>query len=64
MAQWLNWVYDPIEAARIAADRIPENVRKSPRFHLPQVVMPVEGVSLKEVTPTRRKLKDNESQSG
>jgi two-component system response regulator PilR (NtrC family) len=36
--------------SRIAADRIPENVRKSPRFHLPQVVMPVEGVSLKEVT--------------
>jgi two-component system response regulator PilR (NtrC family) len=35
---------------RIAADRIPDHVRKSPRFHLPQVVMPAEGVSLKEVT--------------
>ncbi len=35
---------------RIAADRIPENVRKSPRFQLPHVVMPPDGVSLKEVT--------------
>jgi DNA-binding NtrC family response regulator len=35
---------------RIAADRIPEHVRKSPRFQLPHVVMPAEGVSLKEVT--------------
>jgi DNA-binding NtrC family response regulator len=35
---------------RIAADRIPEHVRKSPRFQLPHIVMPAEGVSLKEVT--------------
>jgi two-component system response regulator PilR (NtrC family) len=35
---------------RIGADRIPEHVRKSPRFQLPHVVMPAEGVSLKEVT--------------
>jgi two-component system response regulator PilR (NtrC family) len=35
---------------RIGADRIPENVRKSPRFQLPHIVMPAEGVSLKEVT--------------
>jgi DNA-binding NtrC family response regulator len=34
----------------IAADRIPENVRKTPRFQLPHVVMPADGVSLKEVT--------------
>ena len=36
--------------SRIAADRIPENVRRSPRFQLPHVVMPADGVSLKEVT--------------
>jgi len=36
--------------SRIAADRIPEHVRRAPRFQLPHVVMPVEGVSLKEVT--------------
>ena len=36
--------------SRIAADRIPDNVRKAPRFQLPHVVMPPEGVSLKEVT--------------
>ncbi|MEZ5287068.1 MAG: sigma-54 dependent transcriptional regulator [Vicinamibacterales bacterium] len=35
---------------RIGADRIPEHVRRSPRYQLPHVVMPVEGVSLKEVT--------------
>jgi two-component system, NtrC family, response regulator PilR len=35
---------------RIGADRIPEHVRKSPRFQLPHIVMPAEGVSLKEVT--------------
>ncbi|HTM30302.1 MAG TPA: sigma-54 dependent transcriptional regulator [Vicinamibacterales bacterium] len=34
----------------IGADRIPEQVRKSPRFQLPHIVMPAEGVSLKEVT--------------
>jgi two-component system response regulator PilR (NtrC family) len=35
---------------RIGADRIPEHVRRSPRFQLPHIVMPAEGVSLKEVT--------------
>jgi two-component system response regulator PilR (NtrC family) len=35
---------------RIGADLIPENVRRSPSFQVPQIVMPVEGVSLKEVT--------------
>jgi two-component system response regulator PilR (NtrC family) len=35
---------------RIGADRIPEHVRRSPRYQLPHVVMPAEGVSLKEVT--------------
>jgi DNA-binding NtrC family response regulator len=35
---------------RISADRIPEHVRRSPRYQRPQVVMPAEGVSLKEVT--------------
>jgi DNA-binding NtrC family response regulator len=35
---------------RLGADRIPEHVRKSPRFQLPHIVMPAEGVSLKEVT--------------
>jgi two-component system response regulator PilR (NtrC family) len=36
--------------SRITAERVPEHVRRSPRFHLPHVVMPAEGVSLKEVT--------------
>jgi DNA-binding NtrC family response regulator len=35
---------------RIGADLIPEQVRRTPQFHLPHVVMPVDGVSLKEVT--------------
>jgi two-component system response regulator PilR (NtrC family) len=35
---------------RIGADLIPENVRRSPSFQTPQIVMPAEGVSLKEVT--------------
>jgi DNA-binding NtrC family response regulator len=35
---------------RIGPDLIPENVRRAPSFHAPQIVMPVEGVSLKEVT--------------
>ncbi|MDH4063356.1 MAG: sigma-54 dependent transcriptional regulator, partial [Acidobacteriota bacterium] len=35
---------------QIAADRIPDHVRRAPRFQLPQIVMPAEGVSLKEVT--------------
>jgi DNA-binding NtrC family response regulator len=35
---------------RIGADLIPEQVRKSPSFQMPHVVMPPDGVSLKEVT--------------
>jgi two-component system response regulator PilR (NtrC family) len=35
---------------RIGADLIPENVRRAPSFQAPQIVMPAEGVSLKEVT--------------
>jgi two-component system response regulator PilR (NtrC family) len=35
---------------RIGADLIPENVRRSPSFQMPHIVMPAEGVSLKEVT--------------
>ena len=34
----------------IGADRIPGHVRRSSRYQLPHVVMPAEGVSLKEVT--------------
>jgi two-component system response regulator PilR (NtrC family) len=35
---------------RIGPDLIPENVRKSPSFQAPQITMPPDGVSLKEVT--------------
>ena len=35
---------------RIGTELIPEQVRKSPSFQIPHVVMPIEGVSLKEVT--------------
>ena len=35
---------------RIGPDLIPEQVRRSPQYQTPHVVMPVEGVSLKEVT--------------
>ena len=35
---------------RIGTELIPEQVRKSPSLQIPHVVMPVEGVSLKEVT--------------
>jgi two-component system response regulator PilR (NtrC family) len=35
---------------RIGPDLIPEHVRKNPSFQMPHVVMPPEGVSLKEVT--------------
>jgi len=35
---------------RIGVDLIPEQVRKSPSVHVPQVIMPTQGVSLKEVT--------------
>jgi DNA-binding NtrC family response regulator len=35
---------------RIGVDLIPENVRRSPSYQTPQIVMPAEGVSLKEVT--------------
>ncbi len=36
--------------SRIGPDLIPDHVRRAPSFHLPHVVMPSEGVSLKEVT--------------
>ena len=35
---------------RIGTDLIPEHVRKNPSFQIPHVVMPADGVSLKEVT--------------
>ena len=35
---------------RIGPDLIPEQVRRSPNYQTPHIVMPVEGVSLKEVT--------------
>jgi DNA-binding NtrC family response regulator len=35
---------------RIGPELIPENVRRAPSFQTPQIVMPAEGVSLKEVT--------------
>jgi DNA-binding NtrC family response regulator len=34
---------------RIGADLIPEHVRKAPAFHIPQFVVPPEGISFKEV---------------
>ena len=34
---------------RIDTDLIPENVRSSPRFHIPRFVVPPEGISFKEV---------------
>jgi two-component system response regulator PilR (NtrC family) len=37
-------------ASRIGTDLIPEQVRKNPSFQVPHVVMPADGVSLKEVT--------------
>ena len=36
--------------ARIGPDLIPDNVRRTPNYQAPNVVMPAEGVSLKEVT--------------
>jgi two-component system response regulator PilR (NtrC family) len=35
--------------SRIDADLIPENVRSSPRFHIPRFVVPPEGISFKDV---------------
>jgi DNA-binding NtrC family response regulator len=35
---------------RIGPDLIPEHVRRAPNYQAPHVVMPAEGVSLKEVT--------------
>jgi two-component system response regulator PilR (NtrC family) len=35
---------------RIGADLIPEHVRKNPAFQVPHVVMPADGISLKNVT--------------
>ena len=36
-------------APRIGVELIPEHVRKAPNFHLPQFVVPPEGISFKEV---------------
>jgi DNA-binding NtrC family response regulator len=36
--------------ARIGPELIPEQVRKNPTFHVPNVVMPADGISLKDVT--------------
>jgi two-component system response regulator PilR (NtrC family) len=36
--------------SRIGTELIPDHVRKTPAFSMPQVVMPADGVSLKEVT--------------
>ncbi len=38
------------QGKRIGPDLIPEQVRRSPNYQTPHIVMPVEGVSLKEVT--------------
>jgi DNA-binding NtrC family response regulator len=35
---------------RIGLDLIPEHVRRAPNFQMPHIVMPADGVSLKEVT--------------
>jgi DNA-binding NtrC family response regulator len=36
--------------AKIGAELIPEHVRKNPAFQIPHVVMPTDGISLKDVT--------------
>ena len=36
--------------SRIGLDLIPEHVRKNPAFQIPHVVMPADGISLKDVT--------------
>src|SRR5688572_5510668 len=38
------------QGPRIGADLIPDHVRRAPNFQMPHIVMPAEGVSLKEVT--------------
>ena len=38
------------QGSRIGPDLIPEHVRRAPNFQMPHIVMPAEGVSLKEVT--------------
>jgi DNA-binding NtrC family response regulator len=38
------------QGPRIGPDLIPEHVRRAPNFQMPHIVMPSEGVSLKEVT--------------
>jgi two-component system, NtrC family, response regulator PilR len=38
------------QGPRIGSDLIPEHVRRAPDFQMPHIVMPAEGVSLKEVT--------------
>ena len=35
---------------RIGPDLVPEHVRKNPAFQIPHVVMPADGISLKDVT--------------
>jgi DNA-binding NtrC family response regulator len=35
---------------RIGTELIPDQVRRSPNFHIPQFVLPAEGISFKEVT--------------
>jgi len=42
---------------RIGVDLIPEHVRRSPNFHMPQFVVPPEGISFKDViTDFEKKL--------
>lgn len=36
--------------SRIGLELIPDHVRKNPAFHIPHVVMPADGISLKDVT--------------
>jgi two-component system response regulator PilR (NtrC family) len=38
------------QGQRIGPDLIPDHVRRAPNFQMPHIVMPAEGVSLKEVT--------------
>ena len=38
------------QGPRIGPDLIPDHVRRAPNFQMPHIVMPAEGVSLKEVT--------------
>jgi DNA-binding NtrC family response regulator len=42
--------------SRVGPDLVPDHVRRSPSMHMPQIVMPPEGVSLKEVTSSYERL--------